>query len=61
MVNLVLRKEGAFPCDRRPYKSSLGDEGLILVHGLIGMKGVAGYFALSQEVWFSAYFLLVTL
>lgn len=58
MVNLVLRKEGAFHCDRRPYKSSLGDEGL---HGLIGMKGVAGYFALSQEVWFSAYFLLVTL
>lgn len=44
-----------------PYKSGLGDEGFILAHGLMGMKWVAGYFALSQEAWFSAYFLLVTL
>ena len=43
LVNLVLRKEGDFHCDRMPYKSSLGDEGLILAHCLMGMKEVAGY------------------
>lgn len=47
LVNLVLRKEGDFHCDRMPYKNSLGDKGLILAHGLIRVKEVAGYFALS--------------